>query len=137
MSGGQKGRTGRDGKTLVEGEEMVEESGDTVETEEVVVPIGLKEGAPDAATEEFLVAEAAIKGLKEVALEAAGAATVYLGEVTDAVIGGEEEVEAETANSGAEWIIFSLFIFAWCSAARTRSRSLRTDPLWRRGERSG
>ena len=117
----------------------MEEVEDTVETEVVVVPTVLNEGAADAATEEFVGAEAAIGGIKEVALGAAGAATatVYIGEITDDIVGGEEEIEAETASSGAELIIiFSLFILAWCSAARTRSRSLRTVPLWRRGERS-
>ena len=70
ISGGQKGRTGRDGKTLVD-VELVEEVEDTVETEVVVVPTVLNEGAADAATEEFVGAEAAIKGIKVVALEAA------------------------------------------------------------------
>ena len=122
---------------MLEDVAVVEEVEDTVDTDVGVVPIVLIGGAADAATEEIVVAGAAINGIKEEDLEAAGAAMVYLGEMTDAIVGGEEEVEAETANSGAELIIiFSLFILAWCSAARTRSRSLRTDPLRRRGERS-
>ena len=60
--------------------EVVEEVEGTVETEVVVVPIVFNEGAADAATEEFVGAEAAIEGIKEVALGAAGAAAVYLQE---------------------------------------------------------
>ena len=122
---------------MLEDVAVVEEVEDTVDTDVGVVPIVLIGGAADAATEEIVVAGAAINGIKEEDLEAAGAAMVYLGEMTDAIVGGEEEVEAETANSGAELIIiFSLFILAWYSAARTRSRSLRPNPLRGRGERS-
>ena len=107
---------------MLEDVAVVEEVEDTVDTDVGVVPIVFIGGAADAATEEIVVAGAAINGIKEEDLEPAGAAMVYLGEMTDAIVGGEEEVEPETANSGAELIIiFSLFILAWCSAARTRS----------------
>ena len=108
MFGGQKGRTGRDGKISGKVEE-VEEVTDAVDVETGVVEV-LVEVATDAATES-IVAEAAIDEEEVIVLGAAGAAVKGVGTVVGIFVCGEEELLAGTVNFGAGlWITFSLFV---------------------------